>query len=169
MRAAILEEIDDQCGLRYEGARARPYRWIHALTSYGVLRPDIEKLFNEWWRLNTIGRSVAFFQYMSCLMYSENENPIFGPWTPNAGGGPTRLSEFAGHLYKHCWLLPNVEFLRSTLTKPNVEQHLHGAVKMLQNEPEFSVASQVESDWPLCADFLVSKCAELCEMLATKH
>jgi hypothetical protein len=37
MRGSILEEIDDQRGLAYSGMGARPYRWIAALTTHGVL------------------------------------------------------------------------------------------------------------------------------------
>jgi hypothetical protein len=40
MRETILEEIDDQAGLSFSGMNARPYRWVYALTTYGVLHPD---------------------------------------------------------------------------------------------------------------------------------
>ncbi len=166
---AILEEINDQRGLHYESAQARPYRWIRALTSYGVLRPDIHLLWNEWWSLKTIGRSVAFLQYVSSLMYAENENPIFAPWTPNGGGGPPNLSEFAGHMYKHRWLPANVEFLRSRLATNVIEKNLHKAVQTLQSESEHSVAAEMETDWPLCVDLFERNCAKLCLDLATKE
>jgi hypothetical protein len=39
MRAAILDEIDEQRGLWFMGHKARPYRWVRALTTYGVLLP----------------------------------------------------------------------------------------------------------------------------------
>src|SRR5262249_57033200 len=44
MRNAILEEIDDQRGLTIQGSRSRPYRWFRALTTYAVIRPDLELL-----------------------------------------------------------------------------------------------------------------------------
>ena len=84
MRQAILEEIDDQRGLSFKAIRARPYHWIRALTTYGVLRPDIDRLWNAWWSLDTYGRAVAAIQYITCLMYSEFENPVFAPWTSSA-------------------------------------------------------------------------------------
>ena len=49
MRESILEEIEDQRGLNYQGTGARPYRWITALTTHGVLLPDINRLFTAWW------------------------------------------------------------------------------------------------------------------------
>ena len=169
MRATILDEIDDQRGLAYQGSQARPYRWIYALTTYGVLRTDIHLLWNEWWALTTVGRAIAFLQYISSLMYAENENPIFTPWTTNTGGGPPSLTQFAGHLYEHCWLPSNIEFLRPILINANIAERLHRSVRILESEPEFSIAKQIESDWPLCDDFLRKKCNELCAALAAKH
>jgi hypothetical protein len=91
MRRTILEEIDEQRGLSYHGSSVRPYRWIGALTTHGVLLPDVERLWTAWWSLDTVGRAIAAVQYISCLMYSENENPVFAPWTPDGGGGPPCL------------------------------------------------------------------------------
>jgi hypothetical protein len=91
MRESILEEIDDQRGLAYRGPGSRPYRWIGAFTTYGVLLPDIEDLWNSWWSLETVGRAIATVQYASCLMYLANENPVFAAWTPDGGGGPPML------------------------------------------------------------------------------
>ncbi len=116
MRQTILEEIDDQRGLAFQGSRTRPYRWFRALTTYGVLRPDLDRLWTAWWTLNTVGRAIAAVQYISCLMYPENENPVFAPWTPDRGGGPPCLWEFEGHLYEHRWQEPNVNFLKRILT-----------------------------------------------------
>jgi len=110
MRESILEEIDEQRGLAYRGTNARPYRWIRALTSYGVLLPDVHRVWTAWWSLETVGRAIAAVQYISCLMYSEDENPVFSPWTQDTGGGPPCLWEFEGHLYEHRWLEPNVTF-----------------------------------------------------------
>src|SRR5205823_5381620 len=59
MRAVILEEIDKQRGLSFVGMRARPYRWISALTTHGVLLPDIDRLWTAWWSFNTVGRAIA--------------------------------------------------------------------------------------------------------------
>jgi hypothetical protein len=79
MRQTILEEVDDQLGLAYQGSKARPYRWIGALTTYGVLLPDVDRLCGAWWSLNTFGRAIAAVQYIWCLLYPENENPVFAP------------------------------------------------------------------------------------------
>ena len=167
MRQAILEEVDDQRGLTFQGSRMRPYRWFGALTTYGVLRPDLDRLWTEWWTLSSVGRAVAAVQYISCLMYSEYENPVFAPWTPDRGGGPPCLWSFEGHLYEHRWREPNVNFLKETLTVPKVNDVLLQAVNRLVGQPEHDAAAAVQEDVPLCIEALEARCAELPQLLAT--
>jgi hypothetical protein len=167
MRQTILEEIDDQRGLAFQGSRTRPYRWFRALTTYGVLLPDVERLWTAWWSLNTVGRAIAAVQYISCLMYAENENPVFAPWTPDRGGGPPGLWEFEGHLYAHRWLEPNVSFLKGILTPQRMSDLLAQAVERLVGQPEHEAAAAVQQDFPLCAETLEARCAELPQLLET--
>ena len=169
MRQAILEEIDEQRGLEFQGSKVRPYRWVGELTTYGVLLPDVEQLWTEWWSLHTTGRAVAAIQYISCLMYPENENPVFAPWTPNDGGGPPRLWGFEGHLYEHRWLEPNVSFLRKMLSVNSVGNLLSLAVSHLAGGPEHRVATRVQEDFPLCEATVASRCAALPQFLETKQ
>jgi len=165
MRQTILEEIDDQHGLAYQGSRARPYRWIRALTTFGILLPNVERLWTAWWSLDTVGRAIAAVQYISCLMYSENENPVFAPWTPEGGGGPPCLSEFQGHLYSHRWLEPNVTFLKGVLNVPGVSEVLTRGVERLVDQPEHDVAALIKADVPLVIETLQARCAELPQLL----
>lgn len=167
MRESILEEIDDQRGLRFSGMTSRPYRWIGALTTYGVLLPDIERLWNEWWSIKTVGKAIAAVQYISCLMYSSNENPVFAPWTPDGGGGPPCLWGFEGHLYSNRWLESNVTFLKKRLSRESARSVIEQSVEMLANEPEQEVALEIQKDWPLCAETVASRCEELQRTLAT--
>jgi hypothetical protein len=167
MQHAILEEIDQQRGLIFQGSAVRPYRWFGALITYGVLRPDLYNLWNSWWASNTIGRAIAAVQYVSCLMYPNNENPVFAPWTPDRGGGPPLVWRFEGHLYAHCWLQPNVRFLRQMLTVQNVRNALLRATARLSGEPEYSAAVTVKEDFPLCTATVKSRCAELPQFLET--
>lgn len=169
MRQTILEAIDDQRGLAFQGSGARPYRWVGELTTYGVLLPDIERLWTEWWSLGTTGRAVAAIQYISCLMYPEKENPVFAPWTPNGGGGPPCLWEFEGHLYAHRWLDSNVAFLRRALSVHIVGDALARAVRQLASEPERSIAALVQEDFPLCEATVTGRCSDLPQLLETNQ
>jgi hypothetical protein len=161
IRQTILEEIDDQRGLSYKGTKARPYRWVRALTTYGVLRPDMDRLWSAWWSLDTVGRAVAAVQYITCLMYSEYENPVFAPWTGSEGGGPPCLWEFEGHLYTHRWRQPNVDFLKRVLAVSSVRDVLLRGVERLAHQPEHDVAAGIRDDLPLCIETLESRCVEL--------
>lgn len=167
MRQAILEEIDEQRGLKYQGARVKPYRWIRALTTYGVLRPDMASLWAAWWSVETVGRAVAAIQYISCLMYPENENPVFALWTPDKGGGPPCLWDFEGHLYQHCWLAPNIRYLQVVLNVDNVSSLLSRCSERLAGQPEQIVATQVQADFPILSDIVQARCVELRRLLET--
>jgi hypothetical protein len=167
MRQVILEEIDNQRGLAFSGKRAQPYRWVREIATYGVILPDLESLWTTWWSLDAIGRAIAYIQYLSCFMYAANENPIFSPWTPDAGGGPPCLWEFSGHLYTHCWLEPNVRFLRRTLNVQSLRDLLDRATERLLGEPEHAAAANVCADFALCASTVEARCIELPEILGT--
>lgn len=165
MRRAILDEIDGQRSLKFQGSKARPYRWFRALTTYAVIRPDLNLLWNAWWTLETVGRAIAAVHYISCLMYGEYENPVFAPWTADGGGGPPCLWEFDGHLYSHRWLQTNVDFLKETLTVQRVGEILSRSVDRLMGEPEYDMARTVRDELPLCDAILSSRCAELPHLL----
>jgi len=166
MREAILEEIDDQAGLSFSGMNARPYRWVYALTTYGVLHPDLEQLWTVWWALGTRGRAVAAVQYISCLAYGEHENPVFAPWTREGGGGPPTLWEFAGHLYTHRWLEPNVGFLAMTLQASRVTEVLRSAAARLATEAEGDEAGRVLAGLATRTAVLSHRCRDLPRILA---
>jgi hypothetical protein len=168
MRESILEEIDDQRGLVFQGSAARPYRWIRAFTTYGVLLPDIEQLWVAWWSLNTIGQAVAVLQYTSCLMFPEDKNPVFSAWTPDRGGGPPCLWEFEGFLYAHRWLQPNIEFLKRTLSVETTSRALSRAVERLAGEPEQELATRMKVDFPLHQATVEARCSELPRLLQTR-
>jgi hypothetical protein len=161
MRRAILDEIDDQRALSFQGTGQRPYRWFGALTTYGVLLPDLGHLWTTWWSVATVGQAIAAVQYISCLMYSVYENPVFSPWTPNRGGGPPCLWSFEGHLYSHRWLEPNVAYLKEFLGATRVGDVLSRAVDCLVGQPEHVQASLILADFPLCIATLEARCEEL--------
>jgi hypothetical protein len=133
--------------------------------TYRVLRPDLGSLWTAWWSLETVGRAVAAVQYISCLMYPENENPVFAPWTPDGGGGPPCLWDSEGHSYQHCWQSPNILFVKETLNVPTVSRALTRCVERLADQPEISVALQVQSDFPILLETLTARCLELPRLL----
>ena len=167
LRQSILEEMDTRRGLAFSTNRVRPspHSMIGALTTYGVLRPDIERLWTAWWSVDSPGRAVTALQYVSCLIYAD-ENPVFAPWTCRGCGGAPCLWDFVGALYSHRWLEPNVEFLRRTLTVPAIVDVVERAMQRLTGEAEYSVAQRIRTDLPLQMVRLESRCLELPQRLA---
>jgi hypothetical protein len=166
MRQTILDEVDAQRGLSHAGLGRAVYRWSWAVTTYGVILPDVADLWSTWWQLDTTGRAVAAVQYASALMYPDDANPIFAPWTCKDGGGPPTLWEFSGHLYAHRWQEPNVRFLRRTLSAPAVSELLERAAARLSGEPEHPAALRVLADLPSRGAMLAARCTELPDLLA---
>lgn len=166
MRSGILDEMDRQRGLAWGGAHAAPYRWIRALASYGVLFPDVETLWKEWWLVRTVGHAVSSVQYVSSLLYADDANPVFAPWSAAHGGGAPVLWEYEGSLCAHCWLAANVEFLRRRLRSDAVTQVLQQASSRLANEPEAVLVARVLADLPSNSARLAARCAQLPDLLA---
>jgi hypothetical protein len=167
MRGSILDAIDQQRGLRFEGKERRPHKWVRAVTTYGVLLPDLNVLWMRWWNLDSIGKAVSSVQYISCLMYPELANPVFAPWTREEGGGPPTLWEYGGQLYEDRWKPENATFLEHTLTVAYVRTKLTGAVERLAGEPEHSTARRLLDDLSEQLPILESRCVELPRLLAT--
>jgi len=168
MRKSILEEIDSQDRLNFRGYPAQPYRWISALTTYGVLAPDIARIWNDWWTIDTQGQATAAVQYISCLMYSKDKNPIFAPYSREKGGGPPCLWDFDGYLFESRWQEQNVQFLENLLrSTKNVINVLTKAVDRLNAQSELAIAQKVLSDVPQCAERLAGRCEALPAILAT--
>jgi hypothetical protein len=131
-----------------------------------VFLPDIADLWTPWWLLGTQGRAVAALQYVSALMYPNDDNPIFAPWTCTRGGGAPCLWDFDGHLYAHRWQDQNVGFLRQVLTVDTVSDLIRRAVDLLAGAPEHPAAGQMFSELPRRRDLLAGRCRDLPMLLA---
>lgn len=86
-RDAFLERLDAERGFVYAGSKTPAYGWIARFNSLGLVMPEIALLWRAWWLFETPGRAVAALQYCSGLMYFEDDNPLFPPWTQERGGG----------------------------------------------------------------------------------
>lgn len=165
MANSILDRIDVENSLSFSGMRASPYAWIRAVVSYGVLFPDIDSLWTEWWEMKTQGRAVAAFQYSSSLLYENDKNPIFAPWTRDHGGGPPALWECDGQMFDVGWKEANLSFLRRTLSVSYVERNLQKALGQIQIEPSKEIATRILSELPSQRTLLGMRIEELPRLL----
>lgn len=139
---SMLARFDRERGFIYEASRTPAYAWLRALNDLGGSVPILEKLWTRWWEIDSPGKAVSALMYVSGLIYTEGENPIFDRWTPERGGGGPYLSEM--------WLdgcLPqNKEFLHNYLTLDRVLKIASSAAENLTHEPEAALARRISTD-----------------------
>jgi hypothetical protein len=195
MRDTLLTSLESQRGLRFEGRhkpapawpvvlwadpvvtadlsqsigrpRQDPYFWTYYLASLGTFCDRIPSLWREWWSFHTPGAAVAALQYASCLMYPEDDNPVFTQWTSQGGGGPPSLWEYESLGFDERWLPENVEFLRLTLDPSYVKAKLEAAVARLVGEPEHEQACRILRDFDGRAAVVAERLRVLPDRLAT--
>jgi hypothetical protein len=169
MRDAILAQIDAQQGLSFKGSKGTGYAWFHALSTYGLLRSDVEQLWSSWWAVETPGRALAAAQYASCLIYDETANPVFDAWTREHGGGPPCLWHYRGHVLEERWRDPNLEFLERTLTPAGVRDVLDRSVARLANHPLRDKVASIRFHLDARTETLARRCADVRRFLATPN
>ena len=160
MRNAILDKIDKENCLSYSGMHASPYAWISGIGTLGAVFPAVGELWQKWWSCPTVGRACGVLQYASVLMYPDDQNPIFAPWTHEAGGGAPSLWEAEGIMYQS-WLPENVEFLRNTFTLNFVRHSLSTAAETLHAKIDSSVPALMVSAFEAKAPFVELRMEEL--------
>jgi hypothetical protein len=169
MRDAILARIDAQDGLSFRGSKATVYAWFHALSTYGLLRPDIESLWSTWWAAGTVGRALAAAQYASCLIYDETANPVFDAWTRERGGGPPCLWHYRGHVLEERWRDANLEMLAGALTPDGVRGVLDRAVARLDGHPLRDKVASIRFRLEARTETLARRCADVIRFLGTPN
>jgi hypothetical protein len=165
LRETLFERMDTENSLRFSGMRASPYRWIETLVSYGVLFPDIETLWTEWWQMETTGHAITAFQFASALMYEADKNPVFDPWTRGKGGGPPAVWSSSGFMFDVGWNEGNLNFLKRTLSVAYVEQNLRAALDKIEIGRVKEIASRIMSDFPNQTTLLSLRIEELSKLL----
>jgi hypothetical protein len=161
MLNSVLDRMDQEERLQFTGMGARPYRWFHALGSFAVTFPSLHRLWESWWNVSTTGHALAVLQYISCLMYEDDRNPIFSPWTPLGGGGPPALYETDGHIYDRGWRPENISFLEGTLSTVYSETKLHEAAKVVKDQVSSNVPAKMIADFDAQRQLLESRIEQL--------
>ena len=169
MRETILAQIDAQKGLSFKGSKAPVYAWFHALSTYGLLRRDVDKLWSTWWGVETEGRALAAAQYASCLIYDETANPVFDAWTREHGGGPPCLWHYRGHVLEESWRAENLEVLEQVLTPDGVRAVLDRSIARLTGHPLRDKVASIRFRLDARTQTLTNRCADVRRYLATPN
>ncbi|MCP4643191.1 MAG: hypothetical protein GY851_22275 [bacterium] len=163
---AILDKIDQECDLSFSGMGASPYSWILTIGTFGTAFPAVADLWREWWTVPSVGRACGVLQYASVLMYPDEKNPIFSPWTAEIGGGPPRLWETDGFIHDQSWLPENVDFMRSTFTTNYIRDAVLAATGVLRGEINSPVPQKMVSDFDDVVTFVELRLEELAQNLS---
>lgn len=163
---AILDKIEEERSLSFTGMRASPYKWIYAIGMVGTAFPTIHNLWEGWWNRRSCGRACGVLQYASIFMYPDDRNPIFSPWTPDAGGGPPEPWETGGHIFEQSWLNENTAFLRGTFTASYIRESLSTAATTLRKEMDCPIPDMMVAEFDCRIKFVERRIAEFLDNLS---
>lgn len=167
MHDAFIERLENERGFIYAASSTPAYGWMYRFNSIGLVIPIIDRIWDSWWRLDHPGKAVCAIMWASGLIYDEGENPIFGAWTRELGGGGPYLTESDSQIYDSAWLPENLEFLRGTLSSRYLHTKLVQATETLRGEPEHPVALTVTNQAAERLEMLEGRIATLLHDLNT--
>ena len=142
----FIDRIEVERGFIYDGTNTPACGWLHRFNSLGYIAPVIRPIWLSWWNMDHPGKAVSVATYASGLVYLQGENPIFGEWTPEGGGGGPYLTESDAGIYDAAWLPENMDFLEGTLSVAYVQEKLQNVADVLRGEPEHLLVAQIAAD-----------------------
>jgi hypothetical protein len=167
MRETLLERISTEQSLRIVGFQWQTYRWFFEFTGYGVIGRDMAALWTALWKLSCEGHAISVVQYSSCLICEDGDNPVFAPWTREAGGGVPTLWGTDSIGIGECWQPANVEFVRRTLSPSLLRERLHACASVLTLPEHKSVLEHLHLAMEVDPDLVSLRCSKLPDLLAS--
>ncbi|MDE2141802.1 MAG: hypothetical protein KGJ84_05260, partial [Elusimicrobia bacterium] len=140
MADALLERMAMEESLEQRGAGASAYEWSAEFVSFGNAWDDVDLLLQPWRAMERTGHALCAVQYLASLIFTGAENPVFGRWTADEGGGPLTLWQNASDGYEERWSDPAVERLRALLAGGGAAKWLKDAAAKLKEHPGHAVA-----------------------------
>jgi hypothetical protein len=173
-RDGLLDRIEAESGLALEQSHDQMRNraanaWIFRLNSLGIVAPVIHPIWEDWWKVDQPGKAACAVMYASGLVYLAGENPIYGAWTRDRGGGGPYLTEIDSSLFDWPWLTENLSFLRGTLSVDYVTGKLDQAANALAGHPGASMAQRVADDAKSKSDVIEIRIGDLLDNLARLH
>jgi hypothetical protein len=167
----FMDRVEAQNTFKYDlslgkGAWRGHNFWIYRFNTLGIVAPVTKRIWQEWWLLDHPGKAFCAVMYASGLIYVEGENPIYGAWSTEQGGGGPYLTEIDGHIFDWAWRKDNLEYLKDTLTTKYLMEKLEHAALTLQNHEEVDIVSQVIDDARSREVIIEYRIADLLENLA---
>lgn len=141
MHDAFIERLEREMGFIYTESSTPAY----GFNSIGLIAPIIDRIWKSWWQLDHPSKAVCAIMWASGLVYNKGENPIFGRWERESGGGGPYLPESDAQIYDAAWLPENLQFLSTTLTKNYLQTKLVQAAEVVRDEPAHDIVLNVSN------------------------
>lgn len=167
MATTILELMAKEDSLQHKGSGASPYRWSQEFVSFGCAWDEVELILEPWRAMAAPGLAVCTVQYLASLVFTGAENPVFGTWTRDEGGGPVTPWENASGGFEERWSDASVERLRALLSGKALVGWLDQAAVVLKEHPDRVVAQKTAAAAALRGPRLASRTDDLCRHLST--
>lgn len=131
--------------------------WIARFNALGPVAPVIRQIWEDWWLLDSPGKALSAIQYASGLVYSQEENPLYG----------VSLTSNDGWISGRAWRNDNLTFLGEALTVDHVCNKLHAAATALRQHPEAKLAGQIAADARTRDDMIRARIGDLLTNLSS--
>ena len=142
----FIDRVEMERGFEYVGANTPAYGLLYRFNSIGLIAPIIGTIWETWWNMDHPGKAVSAIKYASGLIYLKGENPIFGEWTCQNGGGGPYLTENDACIYDAGWLPENIAFIQDTISVGYIQKKMQEAFDVLCDGPESEIANLVAND-----------------------
>jgi hypothetical protein len=164
MAEVVIGRIDRTAPLHPDRSRGT-YSLFDHLSVLGIINPEYAEFWQAWWDLSTPGRCRVAIQWASTLMFFDEDNPIFPPWTPYGGGGAPVLWDHHGMIFDQGWSSANVSFIERQLSVQYLRERLRKAADRLRSEHDGPLAEAVWNAFDDCEPLLASRIRELPALL----
>lgn len=141
------------------------HAWMMRFNSLGLINPFMQDLWKKWWEISSPGHAIAAIQYISNLMYFDDENPILA--VPGMMWSRTRPYLSGTDSWCHAgWLSENVDFVRQYVTVKCVQTTLKDAVEQLQSTGDAAAAQEILKEFSDRLDLVKARIRDLPDILA---
>jgi hypothetical protein len=168
MAAELLDRMALEDGYASASAKMLPSSWFRAFCCFGIIFPGVGELWEQWRRAATPGHAYSLAQYISCLVYDGDQNPLFAGHH-RAGGdrpGAPSLWEPEGFLLDPKWRDENLDFIRREWTPSAMEQALDRSCEALVGTPYAALVARVRADFGERLPAVTLRLAQLPDRLA---
>lgn len=168
---SFLDRLESQQSFKHTGKLGETsskdqHAWIWRFNTLGIVSPLIKPIWDSWWSLDHPGKAYCAVLYMSGLIYCNGENPLYGAYTREHGGGGAYLSEDDATIFDYAWREDNLSFLKGTLSVEYVFQKLEQAGQMFRSPDDVKIVTQTMSDAKERRDIIEIRIGDLITNLA---